>query len=216
MVSSFDAAVFKSAVSSDALQADIYREVSRLYGKEGMAIDQGLFRSNLLAKLYEDVEKRGVVPTDIEREGIEYLADVSAEAYGSIVTIPFSRQISNLMLTAKGLMDKIFLGIIIADMAVLVNLLLFGSSQRKKFEGVANALAGALLMIGVPSVWITASGFYKNVAITSKALYYLIQSIVDEFFNLVWIYLAIMAIVWVLVFISEIAYLRSRRQGHSY
>ncbi|MDR1643770.1 MAG: hypothetical protein LBT59_29085 [Clostridiales bacterium] len=216
MVSSFDSAFFKSAVSSDALQADIYREVSRLYGHEGMAINQDLFRETLVAKLYEDVEKRGLEPTDNEREGIEYLADVSTEAYGTIVTIPFSRQISNLMLTAKSLMDKIFLGIIIADMAVLVNLLLFGSSHRKKFEGVANALAGALLMIGVPSVWVTTSGFYKNVALTSKALYYLVQSIVDEFFGLIWIYLAIMAVIWLLVFVSEIAYVQSKRKGHSY
>jgi hypothetical protein len=214
--SGFGETIFREAVSMDMLRADVLREVSRLYQMTDKRIDTSSFMRSLNQSLLDDVEKRGL---DLSTEGIEavsYLARVSSEAYASIVSIPFNEQIFN-ALSKLGSMNRIgIIGVGLLDIACIALLLTCASSSRKRVEGFMHAIAGAMLMMSVPAVFLTLSETLKRLPLTGKALYNLSQQYIKGMANFTLIGLGILSILWICALIYLISIIVAERNKNQY
>jgi hypothetical protein len=212
LVSGFDAAFFRKAVPIDTLQAEIYREVGRLYQSDSKKMDTDQFREDLLEKLYKNVEERGLEISEQEKEGIAYLADLSTLAYYNVVSIPFSNQISSLLQRAKDIFSTIFRILLACDLAALIIMLAAGRSRRRKIDLVINSIAGSILLLGAPTLAVLINGSLKNIALSGKAIYYFSQSYISSAMQVIWIYVAIMAIAWICIFFYRLSYVGAKKR----
>jgi hypothetical protein len=216
--SGFEPKFFRSAVSPDLLQADIYREISRIYGTTAYPIDTEGFKASLLQDLYKDVERQGRTEelTDESKEGLEYLANISTAAYYNLASIPFSNQISSLLQKAKGIFRNILFMLIIIDIVSLLFICFFGRSLRRKLECIINALAGSILIIVLPILALKLSNIIPRLNISNQALYYFFQSYVNSLFSTAGIFLLVMAALWGCIFLYRYSYIHNKRRSHSH
>jgi hypothetical protein len=209
--SGFGEAVFSEAVSMDMLRADILREVSRLYQETDKRIDAASFMRNLNKSLTDDAEKRGYELSQEGVEAVDYLSRVSAEAYVNIVSIPFNEQIFN-VLGRLGAMNKT--GIIVAallDVACAALLLFSASNNRKRAEGFMHAIAGAILMMGAPVLFLNFSETLRRLPLSGKALYQLSQQYIKSMAGSALIWMGVLGALWLCALIYLISVILSER-----
>jgi|GEM_PF-4272990 len=197
--SGFDEDFFKGAVSMDMLKADIYREASRLYSDTDKQIDATGFRKIMHEKLLVNIEDRGINVADIDIEAIEYLSDVLTDAYVSVVSIPFTTQISRYIQTL-GKVNGIALIVISAITLFCIRaIFIVNSSRRKKSRYFMYALGGTFLMMIIPVLYAFTNNRISKIAISGRALYYLVQSYAKDFLNTFLILGGVFALLWLLL-----------------
>jgi hypothetical protein len=226
MGSGFSEGFFAEAVSQDMLTADIFREISRIYEDSRQRVVAGnRFNENLRAELTAYVEvQTGMQNTDEvltydQQYAINNLADISTAAYVNIVSIPFTDQFFSVMshlrrISAWGLAVFILLDVVCILVVLLTNKRIV--SRRDKVECLMNATAGAVLIIGIPAIWLAGSGVLRRISVSGQALYQLMQQYIASTFQIVWIMLGILAVIWLCGLLYRQAYLLSKESGREF
>jgi hypothetical protein len=214
----FGASVFRAAVSDDVLRADIYRQVSLIYDASGKGIDTEATTENFRAALYAAAGNGGEL-TDEQKSAADALADKATVTYVGMVSIPFVDQIHEILQQVKdtnGVGIAGFSSIILGCLLVLLFAGKHRVSRRRRAEYLMNAVAGAALILGVPSVYLYSSGWLKKIPITDQALYALSQQYIYSVMQVIVLFIGIMAAVFVCCFLYRRAYISSRKNGHRF
>ncbi|MDR3238855.1 MAG: hypothetical protein LBT44_02050 [Clostridiales bacterium] len=219
MASGFDAEFFEQAVSRDMLEADIYREISRLYTSAGKKVDAKRFNEHLKEELLANIRSRSaaqeedIVLSQEQQSALDYLADAATTAYVSIVSIPFTDQIFNVLRRLQKMNTWGLAGLTLLDALCVLILLLSGKnsvSRRGKVENLMNAIAGSAFVLIAPAIWLAWSGFLKRIYLSSKAYYSLLQQYFNSVMQMIWILIGIMAALWFLGLLYRQVYIHKK------
>jgi hypothetical protein len=225
MGSGFSEGFFVRTISQDMLNADIFREISRIYDGSEKRVADNRFSENLRADLTAYVEAQtGIQNTDEEltydqQYAIDNLAEISTAAYVNIVSIPFTDQFFSVISHMRRINVWGLVLFIVLD-AVCVLLVLISNkkkvSRRSKVECLMNGVSGAILIIGVPTVFLLFSGELRRISVSGRALYLLMQQYFDSVFQIVWILLGILAVIWLCGLLYRQAYILSKESGREF
>jgi hypothetical protein len=225
MGSGFSEGFFADAISQDMLVADIFREVSRIYEDSGKTVAYNRFNENLRADLTAYVEVQIGVPytyyglASDQQDAINNLADISTAAYVNIVSIPFTDQSFSVLshlrrMNILGLVIFVLLDLVCIAVVLLSNKKVV--SRRGKVECLMNAIAGSILIFGVPILWLSVSGVLGRISVSGQALYLLMQQYFDSVLQIAWVLLGILAVIWLCGLLYRQAYILSKESGREF
>ncbi|MDR1066049.1 MAG: hypothetical protein LBL35_01255 [Clostridiales bacterium] len=209
-VSGFGREFFEEAVSEKSVEPDVYREVSRLFTRGKKTINAAEFKEKLTAKLFEDVERRGLELTDEGQKAVNYLAEVSTAVYAQKLAIPLSDHIYGAVTNLKRLNAFALAIIVFLDILCLALLMFARTSRLRKAKYFLNSLNGALLMGLALTVTVSLSDMPSRLAISNQAIYYFIQTYVGSFLVACYISVAAVAVLSLSVLIFRIKLKRSK------
>jgi hypothetical protein len=215
----FDAGVFRAVVSDDILKADIYRQVSLIYEASDKGFDADAMTQRFQSALYAAADKSGGELTDEQKNAADALAAKATAAYAGMVSIPFVDQIHEILQQVKdtnGIGIAGFSSIILGCLLVLLFAGKQRISRRRRAEYLMNAVAGAALILGVPSGYLYFNGWLKKIPITDQALYALSQQYIYSVMQVIIVFIGIMAAIFVCCFLYRRAYINSRKNGHRF
>ncbi|MDR1914780.1 MAG: hypothetical protein LBQ68_09920 [Clostridiales bacterium] len=220
MASGFSSEFFENVVSRDMLEADIYREISRVYSNSEKFIDTRRFNEQMKAELTAYVKSNLSDPDAVigleQQNALDYLADTATEAYVSIVSIPFTEQIYSVIRQLSN-MSLVRLAVLIAlDVILIIAILLSGKdvvSKKRRIESLMNAIAASVLVLGVPMLIVIASGYIKRISLSGRALYFLLQQFFESIMLTTGVILGIMLLFWLCGLLYRQLYLQARRHG---
>ena len=171
--SDFDEAFFTSVLTEEAVRADIFAEIERLYAAGATGADYDAFESQLYDKLAINVRERNLEITESVDQALHYLALMCAETYREGVGLPFASYASSALAAAK---TPVLIAM--AAMAVL-SLFVLGflfALQKKNgfFRYGIYAFSGAAVTLTVLALVVLLSGKIEKIGLTGKALYFLV------------------------------------------
>ncbi len=196
----FDEEFFQSAIPLSYIEADIYREVSRIYSDTDKHIDYQAFRDKLYNSFIENAKSRGYEITEKENTGILYLTDLCTSTYINKLQIPYSEQLSNVLNKVDKIFNIIIFVLIILVIVLAIFILLINKSKRKKTRYFMYSLAAAFLMISVPLIFLYLSDIFERISIGSKSLYTLFQTYIQSTLSLSVFFAFLMLLFWLFIF----------------
>jgi hypothetical protein len=223
--SGFSEGFFERTISQDMLDADIFREISRIYEGSGKRVADNRFNENLRAGLTAYVEEQtGIQNTNEEltydqQYAIDNLAEISTAAYVNIVSIPFTDQFFSVISYLRRINVWGLVMFIVLDIVCILLVLISNKkkvSRRSKVECLMNGVSGAILILGVPTVFLFLSGVLRRISVSGQALYLLMQQYFDSVFQIVWILLGILVVMWLCGLLYRQAYILSKESGREF
>ena len=197
-ISGFDEAFFEQIISADMVKALVLSAVDKIYGTgDYKSVPKEELAETLANAFVDNLESREVEVDDEQKKYIEDFAKECAEFFSANARLPFISIGESLVKTATPLVRYalIFLGVFALFCVVF---LAFTSPKR---EGVllyySYSFGGAALMTATPAVVLMATGVFKKISIADKALYYLVQTVVDNLLNTVLITAIFFAVIWI-------------------
>jgi len=186
--SGFDEAFSKGLLDTDDMRGDIYLEVQKLYDPGVPGADLDRFRANLHEKLISYVKEQDEEITPQITEALDYLADLSTEAYEKKIAFPMSGTISGWIATLQGISRFALIASIIFTAVVLAFLIGIHPRKTRVVPYVIYAAAASGLFFGVAAIVTIYSGKIERVGITNKGLYNLVTTyITSVLYPMLWI-----------------------------
>ncbi len=197
-ISGFDEAFFEQIITTDTVKAPVLSAVDKIYGTgDYKSVPKEELAETLANAFVQNLESREVEVDDEQKKHIEDFAKECAEFFSANARLPFISIGESLVKTATPLVRYalIFLGIFVLFCVV------FLAFTSPKSEGVLRyysySFGGAALMTATPAVVLMATGVFKKISIADKALYYLVQTVVDNLLNTVLITAIVFAVIWI-------------------
>ncbi|MDR3224697.1 MAG: hypothetical protein LBT52_00160 [Clostridiales Family XIII bacterium] len=186
--SGFDEAFSKGLLNSDDMRGDIYLEVQKLYDPAVPGADLERFRAGIHEKLIAYVKAQGEDITPQMTEALDYLADLSTEAYQQKIAFPMGGMIASWIETIGNVSRYALIASIIFAAIVLVFLILIHPHKSRVVPYLIYAATAAGLFFGVVALAVVYSGKVERVGITNKGLYQLVTTYVTGVLHpMVWI-----------------------------
>lgn len=195
MSSGFDEAFFSSVLDEDTVREDIRGVMSSLYTGKPRDASTDAFRSMLYEKLLDNVTERGFTVTEELEQSLKQLVDYCAVTYRNELRFPMASVAASLLQKMK---NPVMLGIgLMGALSLFVFFILFSIHPRKSsvVRNVIYALSGSFLMLFVPAGLLLLSGRIERLAITSKPLYYLVVTELEQTLYSVLLACGILAVV---------------------
>lgn len=214
MSSGFDEAFFSTVLNEETVREDIRGVMASLYHGKPRDASTEEFRTMLYDKLLNNVKERGFVVSEDLEKSLEQLVDYCSVTYRNELRFPMGSAAASLLQKVK---TPVLLGIgLCAALSLFVFFVLFSIHARKSsvVRYVIYALSGSFLMLFLPTGLILLSGRIERLAITSKPLYYLVISELNQTlyaFLLTCVILAVVVAVLAVLYHSMIG-----KKSHSY
>jgi hypothetical protein len=211
MSSGFDPEFFEGMVSEDDIRADIFLEVEHLYEPNAPGANVEGFRDELYEKLRAYVTGQGAAITGETDAALLYLADISAEAYGKSIGIPFSAQLSSVIVKARRLVLPAAVACAIFILIVIAFLARIRERKYRTWRYIIYALSASGLFFIVMSALALNTDRFRRIGISGKGLYQLMTTYTTNLFDLVlWFGCGVVAI----SVVCTLLYLHYRRSSY--
>ena len=220
----FSKDVIRSAITGDMLKADIYREISFIYEDTDKTINAETMKKNIENALLTVINASGNINdetglTDARKNDLASFSEKAAPIYIGAVSIPFAGEIHD---TLKIMKDANITGIAgfgqIALACALI--LLFGAkhklSRRRRAGYIMNAVTGAVLILGIPTAYLYFNGWLELIPISDKPLYALTVRYLSSVIQIIWIFIGIMAVIWLCGMLYRRAYMAAVKDGRRF
>jgi hypothetical protein len=207
--SGFDETFFLDLLNVDDMRADIFLEAEKMYDSGAPGANLEAFRADLCEKLTAYVEEHGEKVTPQIKEALDYLADLSTEAYRQKIEFPLTGTLSGGILTIKRIFRPALIAAAVFCAVVLAFLLGIHPRKKKALPYVIYAFTACGIFLGAAALAVMFSGRIDRVGITNKGLYYLITTYITDILNpMLWIAACMIA----LSAAAALLYIYSRRR----
>ena len=170
MSSGFDEEFFVSVLDDEQLHYDILDAVDYIHDKSMPGVDIESFRVHILNELRSNAISRGYEIDDHAEEGLQYLAEICAKAYGDFVGMGLVRTAWHMFLPY---MEYITAAIVVVGILTLISAGMLVLMNRKEYlfaRYFIYSFSGAVLTLVVPVVMIFSTNIIERFGISSPGL----------------------------------------------
>ena len=197
-ISGFDEAFFEQIISVDMVKTPVLSAVDKIYGTGDYKSAPKEELAETLAKAFvENLESREVEVDDEQKKHIEEFAKECAEFFSSNARLPFISIGESVVKTATPLVRYVLIFLVVFALFCVAFLLFTSPKNEGVLRYYSYAFGGAALMTATPVVVLMATGIFKKISIADKALYYLVQTTVDNLLTIVLITSIAFAVIWI-------------------
>ncbi|MDR1028192.1 MAG: hypothetical protein LBL63_02100, partial [Clostridiales Family XIII bacterium] len=183
MSGGFDEAFFENLLTEDEIRADLFLEVERLYDPDLPGVDIEDFRAGLYEKMCVYVTEHGETVSPEMEEALRYLTDICTEAYGKGVAIPFSAQLSPILVKLQKFVLPAIIALILFIIVIAAFLIGIQRFKYRAWMYVIYALtASGVFFIVLASVALNTDRF-ERIGISGQGLYELVVAYMTNIFD---------------------------------